>query len=106
MKKLNTLAAATAVSALSAGYAACAPSAAAAQDGGASGSGSLVEQADAVTRETSTAEIVQRSDQSGTLEEVTAIELFTGRQLQPDPARGIFQKARGGDGADHLSRGR
>ena len=105
MKKLKTLAAATAVSALSAGYAACAPSAAAAQDGGASGSRSLVEQADAVTRETSTAEIVQRSDQSGTLEEVTAIELFTGRQLQPDPARGIFQKARGGDGADHLSRG-
>ena len=95
MKKLNTLAAATAVSALSAGYAAGAPSAAAAQDGGASGSGSLVEQADAVTRETSTAEIVQRSDQSGTLGEVTAIELFTGRQLQPDPARGIFQKARG-----------
>ena len=95
MKKLKTLAAATAVSALSAGYAACAPSASAAQDGGASGSGSLVEQADAVTRETSTAEIVQRSDQSGTLEEVTAIELFTGRQLQPDPARGIFQKARG-----------
>lgn len=95
MKKLNTLAAATAVSALSAGYAAGAPSAATAQDGGASGSGSLVEQADAVTRETSTAEIVQRSDQSGTLGEVTAIELFTGRQLQPDPARGIFQKARG-----------
>jgi hypothetical protein len=95
MKKLNTLAAATAVSALSAGYAAYAPAAAAAQDGDESGSGALVEQADAVTRDTSTAEIVQRSNQSGTLGEVTAIELFTGRQLQPDPARGIVQKARG-----------
>tara|TARA_R110000751_G_scaffold2018_1_gene7942 strand:- start:25373 stop:27130 length:1758 start_codon:yes stop_codon:yes gene_type:complete len=95
MKKLNTLAAATAVSALSAGYAACAPSAAAAQDGGASGFGSLVEQVDAVTRETSTAEIVQRSDQSGSLGPVGAITLFTDEEVQPDPAHGIFQKARG-----------
>lgn len=96
MKKLDTWAAATAVS-LTLGYGASPALAAAAQQEQSGGSEAepSIDQADAVTRQTSTAEVVRRSDQSGTLGAVGTITLFTDEEVQPDPASGILQKGRG-----------
>ena len=49
----------------------------------------LIRQDSEVTRETSTAEIVRESSDTGALQEVGNVELFTGGTIQPDPAKGI-----------------
>ena len=96
MKKLDTLAAATAAS-LTLGYGASPALAAAAQQeqSGGNEANPSIDQADAVTRQASAAEVVRRSDQSGTLGAVGTITLFTDEEVQPDPASGILQKGRG-----------
>lgn len=68
------------------------PSATAAQD---SAQDPRIEQADATTRETSTAKITRDGSAVGKLEQVDAIELFYGESIEPDPAAGIYQRGRG-----------
>ncbi len=72
------------------------------QDGGGQSGGSsgaqddpLIRQDSEVTRETSTAEIIRKSDDTGALQEVGEIETFTGESVSPDPGKGIYQKGRG-----------